>query len=256
MKSFRAKGNEMNRIRLIIILSFVCLTGFGLKAETIQVLSYHNHPPFINSLEKGLTYDFVDYLNQRSQGKFKFKVRVLPRKRLNIMIKQPGSWIVIWVHPIWFGDKKEEKYLWFDLFEDKNSIISHIDNRVEYNGPESLKGMKFGGIAGHRYVGIDELVAKGLITRIDGDHERNIVRVLLKGRLDVILLPNSTINYLKKEMFLNDQIYISKKFHQVYKRKCMIPKNRDDLMQYLISLNLSDSDDWKTVLTKHGFENR
>lgn len=246
----------MNRFIFITMVVFAWIITAETSAETIQVYSYHNHPPFVNSEGIGLTYDLVNFLNQHSNGKYFFKTRILPRKRLNLKIKQPGPWIVNWVHPLWFGDKEEKKYLWVDLFEDTSVIISNSNKKVEYKGPASLKGLKFGGIGGHRYGAIDDLVAKGLLTRIDGDHEKDILRVLLRGRLDVILLPGSTINYLKNEMSLEKKIYIPKKHHQIYMRKFMIPNTRKDLKQYLSDLQLSNNRKWQSLLEQYGLNNQ
>ena len=101
-------------ILIVVLMSW--LTAYA-SAETIQVLTYHNHPPFINAKGKGLTYDLEEVLNEQGQGKYTFEVLVLPRKRLNFEIKQEGSWIVIWVNPLWFGDKKETKFQWVNILK-------------------------------------------------------------------------------------------------------------------------------------------
>ena len=246
------KNMQKDILFKIITLSGLIFFSSSSFSETINVLSYHIHPPFVTSDGQGLTYDLVEILNQQSENKYQFKVQKLPRKRLDLKIKVPGPWIVLWVNPAWFGDKLEKKYKWINILKDKNAIISHMNKKVEYNSYESLEGMKFGGILGHKYLGIDDLVKAGKINRIDGVHERNNIDVLLKQRVDVILLPDTTIRYYFKRLNLSSKLYISKKPHQKYWRKFMISKTREDLINFISKISLDSNKKWSTSLKKYG----
>ncbi len=70
--------------------------------------------------------------------------------------------LVVWVNPAWVGDPQRERYLWtFPVMRDTNELISSIDKPITYRGPDSLKGLVFGGVEGYRYQGIDEAAAGG-----------------------------------------------------------------------------------------------
>lgn len=111
-------------IRLISFLTIAISFYAFSKPEIINMYTYHNHPPFINDKNKGLTYELEKYLNVKSGGKYKFEVKILSRKRLDKNIKKSGPWIVTWVHPVWFGDTSKEKYNWINILNDAASIIS------------------------------------------------------------------------------------------------------------------------------------
>ena len=64
--------------------------------------------------------------------------------------------------------------------------------KINYTTPNSLVGKKLAGIAGHRYVGIDELVNQGKIKRINGNNEIQNLEKVLSNRVDLTLLPSSS----------------------------------------------------------------
>ncbi|MDE1464265.1 hypothetical protein [Spartinivicinus poritis] len=221
--------------------------------ELIYLYTYHNHPPFINGENKGLTFELERFLNNYVDSRYQFKLQILPRKRLDKKIEKNGPWVVTWANPIWFNDKKQLKYRWLSILEDSSSIVSRLEKPVEYRGFQSLQGLTFGGMAGHKYIGIDNLVDQGKITRIDGDHERNNVKVLLKGRVDFTLLPTSTINYLVKEMSLKEKIYVSPEKHSIYYRMFLISKSRKDIEEYLRRIAINNNNEWLKIAREYGF---
>lgn len=245
----------MVKLRLVLFwLLSVPAFGQAANPQTIAVLTYHNHPPFIISAEQktGLTYDLVALLNQKAAGKYLFKVRILPRKRLDLQLNLADPWVVVWVDSKWFGDPQEQKYNWLKILKDQNSIVSHRDKKVVYTDFASLEGLRLGGIAGHRYVGIDELVKKGKIRRFDGEHEEDNLRILLAKRVDAILLPYSTITYFVKMHGLENKVFIAPRAHQTYYRKFMLSKKHPALFEFLQQVNLAQETRWLGIITRYG----
>ncbi len=231
--------------------------GFSLQAsaqEVIQLLTYHLHPPFINAPETGLTYELEAFLNQESEGRYRFQVAELPRKRLDQTIEQAGAWVALWSNPAWFGDGKQERFWWIPLLDDSSVILSPAAAPVDWTGPASLKGLTFVGMRGHRYVGIDELVATGDVRRVDNNREEDIVRMLLNGRADVGLLPGSTMKYFRKQMKLENRIYVAPQLQAQFTRSFFVPRSRKDLADFLTSLNFPENEQWQQTLTLYGFE--
>ncbi|MBF0144806.1 MAG: hypothetical protein HQL84_02280 [Magnetococcales bacterium] len=238
-------------LSLVGSLSVAWTGAFGQEGEIIRLLTYHNHPPFVTGHEQGVSYDLARMLTRFSAGRWNFQVRIVPRSRLDLelapwiqgrcsgekRVDDPAchdDWSLMWVNPSWgFGAGTGTTFRWVNLFEDANAIISLKDTALDYQSPESLVGLRFGGMRGHHYLGLDPLIAAGRIQRIDGDHEReNLVKLLMK-RLDAVLLPESTTRYfLTRDDLLSksaDRFFIAPVRHQRFWRQLMIPPTRDDL---------------------------
>ncbi len=236
----------MKKIVLSLLVGFVVLFG----AQEISVYTYHNHAPFIVGQKSGLSYNLIQYLNNNSNGDYTFKLKVLPRSRLNYILKPwinkecgvskecDSNWLVLWVNQKWgFGKDSLTNFSWTSLFEDSNAIIYSKNRAIEYTSPKSLVGKKLAGIAGHRYVGIDDLVAEGKIQRIDGNSEEINLQKVLSSRVDVTLLPTSSFNYYVNNNSNLQELEKSKVAHQVYMRNIMTTSNNTSLIKFLEKQN-------------------
>jgi polar amino acid transport system substrate-binding protein len=240
---------------LILILAIIGVglpSGASASAETISLLSYHNHAPFVTGPGRGLTFDLARMLNRQAAGRYLFQVKIIPRSRLNDSLKDwiagtcPGKgcsqdWIVPWVNPKWgFIKGDHDNYHWKALFEDSNSIVSLSGDSFTYTAPDSLTGKVFAGMRGHHYVGIDELVTSGHITRIDGNRERDNLLKILHHRVTATLMPTSTLEYLlQQDSVLEEQadrFHVSVTKHQIYTRYLMLPETRLDLFEFVNAL--------------------
>ncbi|MBF0160996.1 MAG: transporter substrate-binding domain-containing protein [Magnetococcales bacterium] len=236
----------------------------------IDLLTYHNHPPFVTEQAQGLSYELLNLLNQQAPDRFLFELRILPRNRLNVQLadwlqgrcakeKQPAcheDWGVLWVNPAWgFSAGPEKRFLWIPMVKDSNAIISRRQDPVPYNGPESLFGKRLGGIRGHTYLGIDTAVQANKITRLDGDSERDNVLKLVKHRVDVILMPSSTIHYFLTQDAeltpLASELYIAANKHQSFIRHTMLPPGQKELEQ--LFKTLQEEGAWQKIMRQYGF---
>ncbi len=225
----------------------------------IRMLTYHVHPPFVTGEQQGLTYDLAELLNSHAAlDGYQFTVVEVPRIRLNLMLQEwiagactetssrcRDDWVVPWVNERWgWGSEPLQHYFWITLFADANLILSRSVRPLEYENPAVLDGVLFGGIRGHRYVGIDERVAAGAVTRLDGADERTNLIKLLLGRIDATLLPASTVRYYLQQdsqiSGMRDELHISTKPHQTYQRSLMVPGTRADLADRLQRLGIAD----------------
>jgi ABC-type amino acid transport substrate-binding protein len=241
-------------------LSAVAFTAAAMSAlpalaETVSIYTYHNHPPFIIDAGKGLSYEFVDFLNKKSKGNPSFKIEVVSRAQLDKAIAAPDfSGAVAWVNPAWFKDKDRTTYLWSgQLTDDANVILSNASQKIEYKDPSSLKGKQFGGISGHNYAGIDELVSAGAVKREDADKERSNLRKLEAGRIDVTLLPRSTANYLLHEMDLTGKIYVAPTAQSTYTRHVLVSKKNPELQKFINDAiaEMAKDGNWQSTLAKY-----
>jgi len=242
------KELEMKKLIFTAVMIFLSLSLFA--KEQINVYTYHNHAPFIINEKLGLTHELIKKLNQNDE--FDFKLKVIPRSRLNYILKPwiskkcetkrcANNWIVLWVNHKWgFGKDSLENFSWTPLLNDSNAIISSNTKKFEYTKPEDLIGKGLAGIAGHKYVGIDDLVKAGKIKRINGSNEVDNLKVVLANRVDVTLLPKSAFDYYQKTNSEFSNLYVSKVPHQSYMRNIMTNRQNKLLVKYLNSLKLGE----------------
>lgn len=235
--------------------SLASLSSSAFAAGTVSIYTYHNHPPFVLEAGKGLSYDLADYLNRRSKGNPTFRIEVVTRPQLDKLLAAPDfNGVVAWIAPEWMKDKDRTTYLWTGaLMDDANVILSSAKARVDYKDPASLKGKNFGGIAGHKYAGIDDLVAAGAIKREDAEKERNNLRKLDAGRIDATLLPRSTANYLLTEMGLGSKVYVAPTVQSSYQRMILVPKKSPELQKLLNEAvaEMPRDSGWQGTLTSY-----
>lgn len=228
----------------------------GQVTETIPLISYHSHVPFVTSTDKGLTYDLAAYLNKKATGRYLFQARVMSRPRVNNLIESSRTYVVPWVNPSWFKDEEETKYLWTQnvLLFGKNVVISRQNNKVIYNGPSSLSGFKFGGLRGHHYIGIDDYILQSVNTiRIDSDRHLSNIQKLLNGLIDVTTMPSSAANYFISKLNLAQSLFIAPKPQSSYERKMLINNKRQDIQAFLdrAILTMADDPGWQAILKKY-----
>jgi polar amino acid transport system substrate-binding protein len=242
----------------VSLLLFFSLSIKVLAAEkiNIDVYVYHLKPPFIvsNTNRLGLYFDFSSYLNSKT-NKYHFETVFVPRKRIETMLdsgKLDG--ILLGVNPTWFKDKTETKYLWTtNVYQDQDEVISLRENPVEYTGAESFRGKILGGIRGFYYFGIDEQVKLGEITRIDTIGEYELLQMIMLKRVDAGIVSRSTLEYLMKAKGWQNKFYLSKKPHDQYERRILIPHSKKDVYDEISPLIKALPNDpfWKLILKQY-----
>lgn len=235
--------------KMVLSILLLCSMMFG--AKEINVYTYHNHAPFIIDKKIGLSYELIEFLNKNSNGMYHFTLKIVPRSRLNYILKPwiqkecgknkecKSNWMVLWVNHKWgFGQDSLSNFSWVKLFKDSNAIIYPKDKKIDYTSPDSLVGKKLAGILGHRYVGIDELVKEGKIKRIDGNSEAVNLQKVLSNRVDVTLLPSSSFRYYLSENKSLKALEKSQVSHQSYMRNMMTTTKNIELVEFLKGLNI------------------
>ena len=265
------QSTPQSRLISIVFLILLCLfAGPASAKEVVPVYTYHEHPPFINRDDTGLSHQLIQMLNTHIGNNHQFQLQILPRQRLDTLLAGwtsgrcakanncTNKWLVAWVNPAWgFGKDPMRNFSWFRMFEDANSIISRADQPIDYQSPESLIGLNFGGMRGHHYVGIDNLIQQKKLARIDSNQERDNLIMLLKGRLDVTLLPSSTINYFLKNDVqiaeMSENIFVADRKQQIYSRYIMLPNQAVELKALIRKIDFQ-TPQWMKLLTHYGID--
>lgn len=248
-------------VRILKLLIFILIL-FNFKAaysrENITLWTYYDFPPFSvdNDNKKGLTYDLASYLNNKvNKDDIQFVVKYLPRQRLNSVIANGQSGVVVWPTPLWFGDVDQSKYLWTEtIIIDRNEVISSTDLALEYRSPESLKNFTFGTVIGHTYKDIQPLCDKKVITCESVYKEFQNLRKLVSGRIDVTIMASTASKFIIKNEKFHGKFYFSKTPHSKYGRKLMMTRDLGFIYPQLNRLipEMLDDPDWQLILQKYG----
>lgn len=79
-----------------------------------------------------------------------------------------------------------DKYLWSDpVLTVKSVLYSPVGNPVNYDGDESLYGLRIGCIRNYVYPGVEHLFADGKAERYDVNNDVLLLRMVKAGRVDV-----------------------------------------------------------------------
>ncbi|MDM8549450.1 transporter substrate-binding domain-containing protein [Desulfobacterales bacterium HSG2] len=240
----------------LLIWSIFCFAGplsLNASEKAIPVLSYYDFGPFVTGENQGFAYEFVRLLNKHAAPKFKFQLKHWPRKRIDIFLKtQQGA--VLFVNPKWMKDIKKEKYLWTPTFlTDRNEVISRADRKIVFNGADSLKGLKLGGILGRKYHGLEEAFVRGDIIREDVRYERQNLKKVISGRIDVTTQPMTVAKYLIRDMGLKGKFFFSPTPLHSSTRHILVTGQLGDVHEFLSEFvrNLSDNSEWKNIVRRY-----
>lgn len=219
-----------------------CLALFGAgsgAAQSIPLWTYYADPPFAVEHDPAgisLTVKLAAWLSQRSAGRYAFEARQLPRRRLDLLLAQPGwQGVVAWANPVWFRDEAQDKYLWSRPYmRDADLVVSARLTPVRFAGVESLVGLTLGGIAGHRYADLEGLLQAGKIVREDAHKERQNLERLRLGRIQVAFLQASSLPHYRHAIAdLDRWLYIAPQPRSVYARHLFTGRGNQALMRFL-----------------------
>lgn len=250
-------------MRHALLLMLISLLPLGAQAEReVQVWTYHQIPPFIldQQRQQGLSFDLLQLLNQHADnhGRFRFRLHTLPRKRLDRNLSRGLPGLVLWVSPIFFDDPQGQRYQWTaPLLHDQQEFLSREERPFSYQGPASLHGRILGGVLGHQYIGLQADIDKGLIRREDVLHDEQNLNKLLSKRLDLILMPRSTVLFYSQQMGLDGQLYFSPTPLSRFSRQLLLqPSLEPEIRAFLQTVvgSLADNPQWRQLLHKYGLD--
>ena len=222
----------------------------------IQVWSYYESLPFkTDNAQSGLSKDFVGFLNSQAKGQYRFKLNIIPRKRLDYYLQEQHQGIVIFVNWSWMGKGAKDKYFWsHPILHDRNEIVSSSKNPVQYDGPNSLKGLSFAAIHGRHYLGLNELMAQGLIKRHDVYNENAVLMLIESGRAQVTSMAKTLLMPHIKKLHLQGKLFISDKALFEFTRHIMTPKSFPIVHEFVqdVTHNINNKPEWQAILEKYG----
>lgn len=247
-------------ILCVLLIAFVARAH---AEQAIPVWTYYPSAPFITAQGQGLSYDFIQLLNEYSQqngqlNQYHFELKPLPRTRINRNLAEGIPGMVLFVNWAWMGDKNKTEYLWSGvILTDRNEIASRSTGkqpiRIEYEYPDSLKGMVFGGVTGRFYKGLEGKFKSGDIIRRDVRQEELNLDLLLRGRIDFTSISSSVLNYKVREKGIQGEIHYSSTPLISYTRHLLITKTLASLAPEIESFvsSLEGNPKWHAIKRKY-----
>lgn len=183
--------------RAVLALLLATAAGRAAAAPDINAWTYLDSPPYITdaATNSGLARDLVDYLNRALAGRYRLKLAVIPRARLNLMLERGDRGVVLLAPSVVFPGP----YLRTDaLLDDRQELLSRKENAVDYSGEDSLTGLRLGGMRGHSYPFIQAGIDAGRITVLRAQSEAALMKMLMLKRLDAVTMASTSARYLAK----------------------------------------------------------
>ncbi|MFB9241272.1 hypothetical protein IV454_30870 [Massilia antarctica] len=223
-----------------LALALVLALRLAHGAETVQLATYYDYVPWFvpGQPSAGFNALLASKLNGMSGGRYHFESVYIPRRRLDVLLHEGKASIVVpWVHPRFFDDPGRTRYLWTAaLMDDESLVVSSRAAPLEYDGPDSLRGKRFGAPSGHRFPDLDPLIAAGAITRIDVPQIKNALQmIVLNRRLDFTIVDRSTLDALRNDPFMDAALLhvASRPRTASYERSMLVPLDKPELYRFL-----------------------
>ncbi len=231
----------------------------------VPVYQYHNWEPFYfkeDKIKQGFSLVFVEQLNeffrkQRPDLKIYFTLHPKDRPELNKLLQEGQQGLILWANELWFKRLFDQPYFiaTSPVYWDNDAVVSLAKAPVDYETPGSLVNKTIGGLPGHYYHGVDQLVKQGKITRINGESDRINLKKLMSGDLDAIIITQTVFNYVKPD-FPKAMFYQSFTPQDSYSRHILITPEfarLEELLNYYIS-SLPSNKEWVKVLSSYGLD--
>ena len=231
------------------------------SADTI-VKAYNSYrgPPYVEG-KSGLAPELVRYLNHKLEGRYTLQLVNVQRRELNQLMEASGGFdgVALFLSPAFIGDVPRKRFHWSPAFlDDSNAVVSRIDNPVRYEGPASLVGLRFAGIYGNRYPGIDEYVGKSL-TRSNAADAMSNLRKLVAGQADFTVMPISSFRYLRRQMDREKlpvgQLHVGDKPFSQFGRHFVLARDGGELAGELdrIAAAMPCDREWRRIALRYHF---
>lgn len=246
-------------MRKFFLLMLGLLPALCGAEQRVEVWSYHLSPPFTLEGKQGLSAAFVALLNEEpaNDRRFRFELVELPRKRLEmrLAVNRPG--ILLWVAPRFLSHEQTARGRWTrPLLDDQQDVISRNRQPVDFDGPQSLHGLAFGGLLGHRYAGLDADVDNGRIRREDVASDLQNLEKVSSGRIDATLVPRSTLLYYRQTKRF-DELYVAPAALYSFRRHLLMTSSLSrPATEYVRKVveTLPTNPRWLALLERYGLE--
>lgn len=238
-----------------LALLVCCVVGVStVRAGEIAAYNPYLTSPFVREEGGGLAADVVAYLN-RQPGNFRFVLKNVPKARVVALAERDGgtfSDVIMFQMPGFMGDAEGRKYRWTrSAFVDRNVLVFAQHPGEKVTRPSDLAGLRFGGVRGHHYRGLDGVQQDGRLHREDVGDESGNLRKLAAGRIDVTQMARSTFAAYSAEY--GERFYVQDSFDPPVLRQFAVGLGNPALHRWLENVVQRARSDpaWRELLARY-----
>ncbi|MRV74387.1 transporter substrate-binding domain-containing protein [Duganella sp. FT92W] len=247
------------------LLAALCTACFLLLAGSCAVageialtaINTYRYPPFLYPDGSGLCDILVRHLNQQLKGRYKFELQHLPRMRLlRAHLDAPLHFdaVGLMLAPNFIDDDGRSRYLWSTpIFEDYNVLVFAGATPPPVRLLSDLKGKRYGTIRGYRYMGLETMIADGVIQLDLTNDEHSNLRKLLAGRIDFTQMNRFMYRNVASEAeFAGKLSYVRTPGPNSFARHVFVARDRPELMAAINEAlaTLPCNPDWQAMAHK------
>ncbi len=190
----RATSHALGVFALLIALLSM---GQISHAQRIAVAGYH-YPPFMyEDEETGIYFDLIQALGKQSGLLFDWKI--YPYARVDKLFELGKVHMEVGSSPIWTQGKSEPGIYSLFFYTLEDVVVFRKGENFKVNRPDDLKGKQIGMVRGYSFPQFSPLFDSGQATRINGVDELQLLNMLVKRRLDQIVISRDLLRYHQKQ---------------------------------------------------------
>lgn len=246
----------MRQVLSALALLCALLTAQPARADVVNVYTSANFAPLVLAGgQQGLYPDLIDYLNRQQLGELSFRLRYLPRKRLQMQLENGKlDGIVIGMMPAWFNDEAQRKYLWTAPFAiDRFVLVSRRERPANPALSGALAGKTIGLTLGYVYPGIDDWIRREGLQRADALSEEINLEKLRLDRIDCVAMSESVARYYLKSHNAESRFLFFNLPGRQTERRFLVPHGQAEVYERLAPVirKLKDDPAWQRILGKY-----
>lgn len=236
------------------LMLLVLLSGAA-QAQVVSVFTSATVAPLVLGDGRGVYPDLVAYLNQRRPGGLSFKLRYVPRKRLQVLLEAGKvDGLVIGMMPEWFGDARQKKYLWSAPFSsDGHVLVSRTSRPLGPEAPAALVGTSVGVTSGYVYPELDSWLRKSRLLRVEGiSDEKNLDKLLL-GEIDCVIVAESVARYFIRVQQIAARLHVVRLPGAATQRRVLAPHSQRAVFEQVAPVlnKLRDDPAWRASAARY-----
>ncbi|RSZ56062.1 transporter substrate-binding domain-containing protein [Massilia atriviolacea] len=243
--------------KLVLSLAVLCalLLSTGAPAQVVTVYTSASFAPLMLDDGRGMYPDLIAYLNQRKPGKLTFRLRYMPRKRLQVKLEDGSiDGIVIGMMPEWFDDVEQKKYLWSAPFATDGYVLASLAAKpVSPDAPASLVGASVGVTHGYAYPRIDAWLSASRMVRSEGPSDEKNLEKLLLGRVDCVIVAESMAHYFVRTHGMSSRLHLAPLASPPTERRMLAPRSQAATFDQIAPIlrKLKDDPAWQRIAASY-----
>ncbi len=189
------RATHWPRYALALFIALFSMSQIS-HAQRIAVAGYH-YPPFMyEDEETGIYFDLIQALGKQSGLLFDWKI--YPYARVDKFFELGKVHMEVGSSPIWTQSKSEPGIYSLFFYTLEDVVVFRKGESFKVNKPDDLKGKQIGMVRGYSFPQFRALFDANEATRVNGVDELQLLNMLVKRRLDQIVISRDLLRYHQK----------------------------------------------------------